>query len=534
MGGAGSNVEGHMDGARQCRVVTDAAVCIGPGDVWAVPRTGQTGQSSESSELADDIKFAPVHATTLALSQVAAESVVRDVDLTMTNIGKRIERREWLTSLLEAISSKDRSRAAEQTIIESTQMACESSVIYLRHNLRAVNVATVAELVLFEVENPRLLVYPLERLRTDLWQLPGASGSSRAERLADDISIRLRRLDPADFDVVTANGERAKLAGLLTGIHNGLLDPTDVTTATQLSLPGEMQPMWVPDQRWVMLSCHMKWTQLTSRRYRVSHRTEYRYSDVVTSSYGRGFLTPCDSLRQRCVDHRLHIVPVPADSSISRDSYGNISSYFHVTEPHCTLTVTSESIVDVYPTPPELFTSGPASAPWEAARPTGRRGVLATEFTLDLNPPEITDEVRQYAAPSFEPQRPLIEVLRDLTTRIYADFTYRSGSTTISTGVNEVLLAREGVCQDFARLAIACLRANGLAASYVSGYLATDPPPGKDRMVGIDVTHAWASVWTPQQSGQCEWLGLDPTNDQLVDERYIVVGQGREDRKSVV
>ncbi len=122
----------------------------------------------------------------------------------------------------------------------------------------------------------------------------------------------------------------------------------------------------------------------------------------------------------------------------------------------------------------------------------------------------------------------MIEVLRDLASRIYTDFTYRSGSTTISTGVNEVLRAREGVCQDFARLAIACLRANGLAASYVSGYLATDPPPGKDRMIGIDATHAWAAVWTPQKPGQFEWLGLDPTNDQMVDERYIIVGQGRD------
>ncbi len=115
-------------------------------------------------------------------------------------------------------------------------------------------------------------------------------------------------------------------------------------------------------------------------------------------------------------------------------------------------------------------------------------------------------------------------MLADLSSRIYSDFTYRSGSTTVSTQVSEVLGAREGVCQDFARLAIACLRANGLAASYVSGYLATDPPPGKERMIGIDATHAWASVWTPQN----QWLGLDPTNDQMVDERYITVGFGRD------
>ena len=176
------------------------------------------------------------------------------------------------------------------------------------------------------------------------------------------------------------------------------------------------------------------------------------------------------------------------------------------------------------PPPPELYGGGSARAPWEIARPVGLDGALATEFTLDLQPPEITDELRAYAAPSFEPGRPLIEVLRDLTSRIYSDFTYRSGSTTVSTQVSEVLAAREGVCQDFARLAIACLRANGLAASYVSGYLATDPPPGKERMIGIDATHAWASVWTPQN----QWLGLDPTNDQMVDERYIIVGFGRD------
>jgi transglutaminase-like putative cysteine protease len=265
-----------------------------------------------------------------------------------------------------------------------------------------------------------------------------------------------------------------------------------------------------------------------ARRHRVTHRTEYRYSEVVTSSYGRGFLTPRDSQRQRCIAHELIIEPAPTDSSTSVDVYGNISSYFHITEPHSTLTVTSDSIVDVFPPPSGRYASGPAIGPWEASRPTGLRGALATEFTLDLDPPEITDEVRDYAAPSFVPGRALVDVLRDLVSRIFTDFTYRSGSTTVSTGVKEVLEAREGVCQDFARLAIACLRANGLAASYVSGYLATDPPPGKDRMIGIDATHAWAAVWTPQAPGQFEWLGLDPTNDQLVDERYIIVGRGRD------
>lgn len=260
------------------------------------------------------------------------------------------------------------------------------------------------------------------------------------------------------------------------------------------------------------------------RVYEITHRTTYRYSDDVTSSYGRGFLTPRDSGTQRCLSHELVVDPEAADRSTSRDGYGNVSSYFHVTDRHRTLSVTSHSVVAVDPPPAESYGAGSALAPWEIARPVGADGALATEFTLDLRPPEITEALRAYAAPTFEAGRPLIDVLTELNARINADFTYRSGSTTVSTQVAEVLVAREGVCQDFARLAIACLRANGLAASYVSGYLATDPPPGRERMVGVDATHAWAAVWTPQN----HWLGLDPTNDTMVDERYVVVGFGRD------
>jgi transglutaminase-like putative cysteine protease len=260
------------------------------------------------------------------------------------------------------------------------------------------------------------------------------------------------------------------------------------------------------------------------RRYRVTHRTEYRYSAVVTSSYGRGHLTPRDTSRQRCLTFDLDIHPDAADQAQSADAYGNTSCYFHVTERHHELTVVGQSVVEVDPLPPARYGEGAAASPWESARPDGPGGLLATEFVLDLRPPEITDAVRDYAAPSFAPGRPLIEVVEDLNARIFADFTYRSGSTTVSTQVDQVLAAREGVCQDFARLAIACLRANGLAARYESGYLATDPPPGRQRVFGIDAMHAWAAVWAPGDL----WIGFDPTNDQLVDERYILVGWGRD------
>jgi transglutaminase-like putative cysteine protease len=267
----------------------------------------------------------------------------------------------------------------------------------------------------------------------------------------------------------------------------------------------------------------------SARRYRVAHRTTYSYSGEVSSSYGCAYLTPREFPGQRLLSHEITIDPVPSDRSIGTDVYGNTTSYFHVTSEHRTLVVTGESTVEV--DTPDGVTRGPAAEPWENARPTVTTGPLAVEFTLDLQPPEITPEVTAYAAESLTPGRPLLEAVRELNTRIYTDFTYRSGSTTVSTKVADVFAARAGVCQDFARIAVACLRSHGLAARYVSGYLATDPPPGRERMVGIDATHAWSAVWVPgdtthDRTGR--WIAFDPTNDQFADERYVTVAWGRD------
>ncbi|MCV7078334.1 circularly permuted type 2 ATP-grasp protein [Mycobacterium szulgai] len=188
----------------------------------------------------------------LTLSGVASESMVHDVGWTMMDIGKRIERGLWLTALLRDTLTTVRSPAAEQTITESTLVACESSVIYRRRTVGKVSVAAVTELMLFDAQNPRSLVFQLERLRDHLRELPGSSGSSRAERMAEEISTRLRRSDPAELEEINAAGQRAELADLLAAIHAALRDLADVITATQLKLPGGMQPLWGPDERRVM------------------------------------------------------------------------------------------------------------------------------------------------------------------------------------------------------------------------------------------------------------------------------------------
>jgi uncharacterized circularly permuted ATP-grasp superfamily protein/uncharacterized alpha-E superfamily protein len=184
----------------------------------------------------------------LALSGLAAESMVHDVGWTVMDIGKRIERGLALTALLNATLTAVRSRGAEQTVTESALVACESSVIYRRRNLGAVNIAAVAELALLDADNPRSLVYQFERLRADLKSL----GSSRPERMVEEIGTRLRRIDPADLEDVTPEGRRRELAALLGGLHTDLRELSGVITSTHLSLPGGMQPLWGPDERRVM------------------------------------------------------------------------------------------------------------------------------------------------------------------------------------------------------------------------------------------------------------------------------------------
>jgi transglutaminase-like putative cysteine protease len=133
-----------------------------------------------------------------------------------------------------------------------------------------------------------------------------------------------------------------------------------------------------------------------------------------------------------------------------------------------------------------------------------------------------SEAARAYAAPSFAPGRDWLEAIVHLRRRIHADFEFEPGATTVSTQVDEVLEQRSGVCQDFAHLMIACLRGQGLPARYVSGYLRTDPPPGRARLLGVDASQAWVGAYSPKHG----WVALDPTNDTRADQRYITLAWG--------
>lgn len=250
---AGSLVQSVEGLALAARAVRDQM----SNDTWMVLANVEralTHRAEPPQSLAEaDTLLASAHARTLAgmltLSGVASESMVRDVGWSMMDIGKRIERGLWLTALLGATLTTARGLSAEQTVIESTLVACESSVIYRRRTVGNPSVAAVADLMLFDADNPRSLLYQLDRLRTNLKDLPSASGSSRPERIVEEIGTLLRRSHPAELEVADAEGHRAELADLLATIHTELRGLAEVITETQLTLPGGMQPLWGPDAR---------------------------------------------------------------------------------------------------------------------------------------------------------------------------------------------------------------------------------------------------------------------------------------------
>ena len=260
--------------------------------------------------------------------------------------------------------------------------------------------------------------------------------------------------------------------------------------------------------------------------YRVTHRTEYRYESPVPSSYGDLYVLPRDAPGQVCRSSVVRIEPQPHDYRERTDFFGNRAAYFAVLEPHTRLTVTAESIVDVSRPAGMLL---PVDQAWEAVRDRVHLDPAddafdARAFVLRSPKVSVSPEVTAYAAESFPPGRALTEALVDLTARIYNDFTYEPGSTSVRTTLDELLECRKGVCQDFAHLAVGCLRSVGLAGRYVSGYLETVPPPGKPRLVGADVSHAWASVFVPDAG----WVDLDPTNNRFVSDRYVTNAFGRD------
>ncbi|GAB4060848.1 transglutaminase family protein [Uliginosibacterium sediminicola] len=262
-------------------------------------------------------------------------------------------------------------------------------------------------------------------------------------------------------------------------------------------------------------------------RYRIEHVTRYAYSQPVGLSLQVGHLRPRDSAEQRCLSHALSVSPEPDYLFEDRDYFGNPVTRFELIKPHQSLQIVASSEVEVQrkgERPSEVPSWEAVSAHFASTRWGLDEDSRAGEFLFPSLYVPHSQAMREYAAESFGEDRSVIDATRDLMGRIHADFDFDPSATHIATPVETVLKMRRGVCQDFAHLMIACLRALGLPARYMSGYLLTQPPPGKPRMIGADASHAWVALYVPEHG----WFEFDPTNDVMPGEAHITLGWGRD------
>ncbi len=263
-------------------------------------------------------------------------------------------------------------------------------------------------------------------------------------------------------------------------------------------------------------------------KLQVTHETRYRYQPSVETAQHVAHLKPRDTATQQLLQHSLRIDPMPADVNQASDVFGNASAFFSLQASHDDLTVVADSIVLTQQRIPPASTMG-----WEQVRERFRYRAgggfdPASEFVFASPYVPRHADFALYARPSFGTGMSLLAAAQDLMERIHGDFIYSTESTEVNTPAVEALALRKGVCQDFAHIMVACFRMMGLPARYVSGYLLTQPPPGKPRLVGSDASHAWASVYVPDVPGHDGWYDFDPTNNRVPGEDYVTLAFGRD------
>lgn len=261
-------------------------------------------------------------------------------------------------------------------------------------------------------------------------------------------------------------------------------------------------------------------------KYDITHVTTFDYSAPVSICHNVAHLAPRPCSHQKCFASSLVIDPQPAVLVRKGDSFGNPTTIFTVQERHERLVVTSHLEVSTAPRPQPMAENTP---PWEEVRDSMRslqdpERLDAYQFVFDSPYVPFETGLLEYARPSFSPGRPVLDAVLDLTRRIHSEFVYDPVATDLATPIAEVLETRRGVCQDFAHFAIGCLRAIGVPARYVSGYLRTIPPPGKPRLRGADASHAWFSVYVPGFG----WVDIDPTNNTIPTTDHITIAWGRD------
>jgi len=265
--------------------------------------------------------------------------------------------------------------------------------------------------------------------------------------------------------------------------------------------------------------------------FNVTHTTKYEYNAPVGYCHNIATLRPRESKGQELLDYRIKISPEPSEVTERIDFFGNYITRFSIQTEHKKLKVTTRSKIvrDYSPYHDSFYTDACKGVTMNQAlfalQSTDPKVLDAKQYILESIFIRGTDErIKGYAERSFNGNRSVFDAAYELMQRIYTDFEFVAGFTSISTPIGEVMKEKKGVCQDFAQIAIACIRSVGLPARYVSGYIETIPPEGKEKLVGADASHAWFAIFIPGFG----WVDFDPTNNQIPLNQHIVVGWGRD------
>jgi transglutaminase-like putative cysteine protease len=262
-------------------------------------------------------------------------------------------------------------------------------------------------------------------------------------------------------------------------------------------------------------------------RYKIRHVTEYLYQESVSTGHNRLCLVPLTQPEQTCLSSNVVISPTPDELVYRTDFFGNTLLFISIYKEHAQLEIISESLVEIEnrSNADRAFNS---NILWKDVRNRvslqGDVYADVIQYTLPSLHVPYSESIRKFATDCFPEDATLWSGCQSLMHKIYNLLEFKPGFTTVNTPVESVLVSGKGVCQDFAHLMIASLRNMGLPARYVSGYIETLPPPGKEKLVGSDASHAWEAVYFPDIG----WVEFDPTNNLLPSFKHITVAFGRD------
>ncbi len=265
--------------------------------------------------------------------------------------------------------------------------------------------------------------------------------------------------------------------------------------------------------------------------YNIYHKTTFHYQSMVSYSHNIARLKPIESEHQKLLSYSMSVVPCEYESHQFFDIFGNNNTHLVIREPHQELSVIGESKVEILEEKIQekidIFRSKTVlyGDTLERLSKFHIDDIEAKQFLFESKLiPTKSQKIKEYALESFSKERSLFEATEEFMGRIFRDFEFVSGFSDITTPVENIFEAKKGVCQDFAQFAISALRSIGLSAKYMSGYIETLPPDGKEKLFGADASHAWFAVYIPDIG----WAEFDPTNNMIPQEQHILLGSGRD------